>query len=120
MFELLAAEATTHSTPDGLIGGLVGASGGISFAIWYGWYVTTKTIPKIVDDFREERKLDREDRKSDRDERKLERDEFKSTLKTIVTTIEMVPCQAVYEELRRREMAQHPQEAKWPPSQMSL
>jgi len=103
MFELLAAEATTHSTPDGLIGGLVGASGGISFAIWYGWYVTTKTIPKIVEDFREERKLDREDRKS-------EHDEFKSALKAIVTTIAMVPCQVVYEELRRRDSHQKGQQ----------
>ena len=112
MLELLAAD--DGSTPTGLIGGLVGASSGISFALRYGWYVTTKTIPKLVSDFREERLLDREDRKS-------ERDEFKSALKAIVTTIEMVPCQAVYEELRRREVdRQHPSESNWPPQPMSL
>lgn len=34
-------------------------SGG-GFSIWFGWYTTTKTLPKIVDDFREEMKLERE------------------------------------------------------------
>ena len=114
MLELLAAEATTSSTPDGLVGGMIGAGSGVSFALWYGWYCTCRLIPKLVEDFRQERILDREDRKS-------ERDEFKSALKAIVTKIEMVPCQAVYEELRRREVdRQHPSESNWPPQPMSL
>jgi len=111
MLELLAAD--DGSTPTGLIGGLVGASSGISFAFWYGWYVTKKTIPKLVSDFREERLLDREDRKS-------ERDEFKSALKAIVTTIEMGPCRAVYEELRRRESQGQDETSKLQPQPMSL
>jgi hypothetical protein len=26
------------------------ALGSVGFAVWYGWYVTTRTIPKIVED----------------------------------------------------------------------
>ena len=111
MIELIATEDAI--APTGLIGGLVGASSGISFALWYGWYVTTKTIPKLVSDFREERILDREDRKS-------ERDEFKSALKAIVTTIEMGPCRAVHEEMRRRESQGQHETSKLQPQPMSL
>jgi hypothetical protein len=39
----------------GLLGGLLGAAGGVGFAIWYGWYMTTRTIPKFLDDARIER-----------------------------------------------------------------
>jgi hypothetical protein len=81
---MLLAETNLDST--GIVGGLVGASGGIGFAIWYGWYVTTKTVPKLVSDFREERQLDRAERKQDRDE-------FKSAIRTVAEALSSVPCQ---------------------------
>jgi hypothetical protein len=106
MLELLA-EAPDPLGSNSFVSAMAGAFSGVGFSLWYGWYCTCRLIPKLVDDFRQERVLDREDRKS-------ERDEFKSALKAIVTTIEMVPCQAVYEEIRRREAAQqHPSDSKW-------
>lgn len=56
-------EVLAESTSDnGLLGGLLGAAGGVGFAIWYGYHVTTKTIPAIVNDFRSERETDRLER----------------------------------------------------------
>lgn len=78
------AEASTAGTvmgmDNGLLGGLLGAAGGVGFAIWYGYHVTTKTIPNIVGDFREERKLDRE-------ERRIEREEFSEALGKITDAV---------------------------------
>ena len=65
---LLIAEATGINTDN--LPSILSAIGSIGFAVWYGWYVTTKTIPKITDkhderiatlvqDFREEKEADR-------------------------------------------------------------
>ncbi len=80
---MLLAEAANDTS--GLVGGLIGAAGSVSFAIWYGWYVTTKTIPKLVNDFREERAMDRAERKADRDE-------YKSAIRTLSETLNNIPC----------------------------
>jgi hypothetical protein len=39
---------------------LIAALSGGGFSIWYGWYTTSVTIPRIVTDFREEMRLERE------------------------------------------------------------
>lgn len=83
---MLLADAASDLTPSGLIGGMVGAAGGIGFAVWYGWFVTTRTIPGLVKDFKDERVIDRQ-------ERRAERDEFKSALKQVVEAVQAVPCQ---------------------------
>ena len=64
MHFMLLAEQSTMS--DGMLGGMVGAVGSVGFAIWYGWFVTTRTIPKLVSDFRAERTLDRNELASQR------------------------------------------------------
>lgn len=92
---LAFAESVNDLTPSGLIGGMVGAAGGIGFAVWYGWHVTTKTIPSLVKDFKDERIIDRAERRS-------ERDEFKSALRSVVEAVQAVPCQA-----RMIEQAHH-------------
>ena len=67
MFVLLAQAANGDS-----LSSWVGILGTLGFAVWYGYYVTAVTIPKIntdnnaliekvVRDFREEMKLERED-----------------------------------------------------------
>ena len=38
---------------------LIAALSGGGFSLWYGWYTTSVTIPKIVADFREEIKTER-------------------------------------------------------------
>lgn len=38
----------------------VGMLVSLGFSVWYGYYTTTVTIPRIVSDFREEMKLERE------------------------------------------------------------
>lgn len=66
---------------DALLAGLVGSLGGGGFSVWYGWYVTTKAIPKIVEDHREERKLDREERVS-----------FQTAITQLTNAIGQLPC----------------------------
>src|SRR5690348_9449926 len=39
------------SASSGLIGVMTGAAGGVGFAIWYGWYITTKQMPQQTRDF---------------------------------------------------------------------
>lgn len=46
-------------TGDSSVGAIVGALAGGGFSLWYGWYVTTTTLPKIVAEFREEANADR-------------------------------------------------------------
>ncbi len=69
----------------GLVGGMLGAAGGIGFAMWYGYYVTTKTLPSIVSDFRQERILDRE-------ESKATRKEFTDAIDKLSTAVGSLPC----------------------------
>jgi hypothetical protein len=38
---------------------LIAALSGGGFSLWYGWYTTSVTIPKIVADFRDEMKTER-------------------------------------------------------------
>jgi hypothetical protein len=83
----------TGGTDSGLIGGLIGAVGSVGFAIWYGWHVTTKTIPSIVNDFREERKYDRTERETDRKDREAERHEFTAALSGLTAAVKSIPCQ---------------------------
>lgn len=47
------------------IGTMIGAAGGVGFSVWYGWYITTKTIPQLVSEFRAEAKENREARASE-------------------------------------------------------
>lgn len=65
------AQATPADVGTGVIGSLIGGAGGVAFAVWFGWYTTTKTIPGIVADFKAERILDRAEAA---EERKLFRD----------------------------------------------
>lgn len=85
----LLAEASQQAADSGLVGGLVGAAGGVGFAIWYGYHVTTKTIPSIVKDFREERALDR-------DERKAERDTFTDAVNRMNAAVASLPCRELH------------------------
>jgi hypothetical protein len=53
MLELLADTSNTAVTEvsNGMAGGvgaLLGMGGGVGFAIWYGYYMTTVAIPKII------------------------------------------------------------------------
>ena len=45
-FSLLAESTSTSLSDSGIVGALIGAAGGGGFAIWYGWYTTTKTLPE--------------------------------------------------------------------------
>lgn len=85
----LLAEASQSASDSGLMGGLVGAAGGIGFAIWYGYHVTTKTIPSIVQDFRAERALDRE-------ERNAERATFTNAIDRLNLTVSSLPCREAH------------------------
>jgi hypothetical protein len=64
----LMADATTAATSslpisgDTLLAGLVGTLGGGGFSVWYGYHMTTKIVPGLINDHREERALDREER----------------------------------------------------------
>lgn len=82
---ILIADANQGGVDSGLLGGLVGAAGGVGFAIWYGYYTTSTLIPKLVSDFREERKADREERKS-------ERDEFTGAIDKLSIAVGSLPC----------------------------
>ena len=83
----LALLAEAEPLTNGVVGGMVGAAGGVGFAIWYGYHVTTHTIPALVKDFREERLADRE-------ERKEEREEFKQALTQVTDAVRNLPCQS--------------------------
>lgn len=86
---MLSAIDVSTITGDSSIGAIVGALAGGGFSLWYGWYVTTNTIPRIVKEsrdqsdaertmFREEmaeyRRMKEEQLKSFREELKSERD----------------------------------------------
>ena len=59
MFDLiLLADETAGGLNEALPGIL--NLGGTAFAVWFGWYATTKTIPGIVKDFRDEMAKERE------------------------------------------------------------
>lgn len=51
---VLSAVDLSSIIGDSSIGGVVGALAGGSFSLWYGWYVTTTTIPRIVREAHEE------------------------------------------------------------------
>lgn len=70
MLSLFAQASQTVVSPD--VAQWLGLLGSLGFAVWYGYYVTAITIPKInadnnaltaklVDDFRSEMKLQREE-----------------------------------------------------------
>jgi len=44
---------------------LIGALAGGGFSVWYGWYITTTTLPKLIGYFREELALERAARAAD-------------------------------------------------------
>ena len=68
-------------TGDSSIAAVIGALSGGGFALWYGWYMTTTTLPRVVKEFRDEADADRNffrdqaeaDRKFFREELALER-----------------------------------------------
>lgn len=88
---VLLADAAQNASDSGLLGGLIGAAGGVGFAIWYGYHVTTKTIPSIVKDFREERLLDREEHKADRDT-------FATAIERLNTAVSALPCRELHHQ----------------------
>ncbi len=55
MMILFAAEEMNSLSITSIITALSGGG----FAIWYGYFITTSVIPRIVHDFREEMKLER-------------------------------------------------------------
>jgi len=55
MMILFAAEEMNSLS----ITSIITAFSGGGFAIWYGYFITTSVIPRIVHDFREEMKLER-------------------------------------------------------------
>lgn len=59
MHELILVAQTADHVPAWLAG-IVSALGGTGFLAWFGWYMTSKTIPTIVADFRAEMKAERE------------------------------------------------------------
>lgn len=81
----LANSVSGSGVDSGLLGGLVGAAGGVGFAIWYGYYTTSTLIPKLVSDFREERKLDREEMNSFRHE-------FSEAVGDLSKAVRSLPC----------------------------
>jgi len=56
---LLFAEATTESLP-GWLGTGAGASA-TAILGWYAWYTATKTVPNLVDNFRDECAINRKE-----------------------------------------------------------
>lgn len=50
------ADAAPASGAGNVVSVMLGAAGGVVFAIWLGWYTTTTTIPNMQRDHREERK----------------------------------------------------------------
>jgi hypothetical protein len=44
---------------------LLGALAGGGFSVWYGWYITTTTLPKLIGYFREELAIERAARAAD-------------------------------------------------------
>lgn len=56
---LLADVDVASITGDSSIGAVIGALAGGGFSLWYGWYVTTTTLPRIVKEFRDEADADR-------------------------------------------------------------
>ena len=84
LLSLLAADPApllSAGGTDALLAGLVGSLGGGGFSVWYGFHVTTKSIPKIVADHQKERQLDREERLS-----------FQVSLKELTAAISQLPC----------------------------
>lgn len=57
---LLLAEAGSTSGYEGAIGAAAGLLGGGGFSLWYGWYITTKTLPEQAALHREERQADQQ------------------------------------------------------------
>ena len=76
----LLAQASDSNLGSGLVGGIFGAAGGVLFAIWYGWYTTTTTLPENLKAYREERALDRA-------ERALERKAFEDAVEKLADAI---------------------------------
>ena len=91
MIALLAEAADSNS---GLIGGMIGAVGSVGFAVWYGWHVTTKTIPAIVSDFRQERLLDRQDRIDDRLAQAAESRAYRDSIERLADAVVSLPCRS--------------------------
>ena len=87
MFSILAdiASQTATTGSDALLAGLVGSIGGTGFSVWYGWYVTTKAIPRIVCEHRDERKADRA-------ERLAMHETFSAGVKELTAAINSLPC----------------------------
>lgn len=78
-------------TGDSSVGAVIGALAGGGFSLWYGWYVTTTTLPRVVKEFRDEADADRNffrdqaeaDRKFFREELALERNARERDLRLI-------------------------------------
>lgn len=43
------------------------SAGAAGFTVWYAWYTTSRVIPKLVEDFREENRLVRENEAKNRE-----------------------------------------------------
>ena len=71
---------------------IAAALSGAGFAIWYGWYNTSVVIPRLMNDFREERALDRAQRDKDRAQEEISSARHQAAYDRLSEIIGVLPC----------------------------